>query len=503
MSVRKSAQEGSPAARSPGARVSPAHIAAARRSEESPRTTTARRAEELLFAAATEVAQMLSEREVSSRELTDLLLTWIDATNPSLNAIVELDPERALQDADGADRQIASGVRKPLLGVPVTIKEAFDVAGMHTTWGNPAFADYVASSDATVVRRLRAAGAIIAGKSNVQLMLADHQTSNELYGTTLNPWDATLTPGGSSGGSCAAVAAGMSFLEFGSDLVGSIRIPASFCGVFGLRPSVGVVPLTGLQVPHAPTGPSEMTYMAAAGPIARSASDLRAGLNATGGPEAPGSRAYSWALSAARHRRLADYRVGVVLDHERAPVSSDVAGVLSDLVDAIARAGVEVIEGWPEGVDPALSHESFGYQVQLFLAFAQGGSEFARASEFIDQEKRRMAARSAWGRYFDELDVFLCPANFTPAFAHDTRPLAERTIVTADGVEHPYEAQSFWTSHASLPGLPAAVAPVGRTAAGLPVGAQIVGPLYEDDTAITFAELLADHGGGYERPPRR
>jgi amidase len=352
-----------------------------------------------------------------------------------------------------------------------------------------------------VVERLKRAGAIVVGKTNVHFMLADFaQTFNDVYGATANPWDAARTPGGSSGGSAAAIAAGMSFLEFGSDLVGSIRIPASFCGVYGLRPSVGIVPLTGLQVPGAPSAGSEMSYMSAAGPLGRSVRDLRLAVNVTAGPELPAANAYSWAFLASRHARLEDFRVGVVLDDESAPVASEVSAVLSSAVDALRRAGATVVEGWPDGVDPVQEYESFGFHVQLFLALQEAGDGFTGASEFIEQENRRMAARAAWGRYFDDVDVFVCPANFTAAFPHDDRPFGQRTVTTSEG-ERPYDSQPFWIAHASLPGLPAVVAPIGRTSGGLPVGAQIIGPLYEDDTALTFAEALGGVVGGYEPPP--
>jgi amidase len=375
------------------------------------------------------------------------------------------------------------------------------VAGLHTTWGNPAFADHVAGADATVARRLRRAGAIIVGKTNVAFMLGDFgQTANELYGVTNNPWDTTRTPGGSSGGTAAALSAGMTFLEYGSDLVGSIRIPASFCGVYGLKPSVGIVPLTGFQPPGPPAGPSDMMYMSAVGPLGRSAHDLRTALSVTGGPENQAAKAYTWTMSPPRHTRLEDFRVGVVLDHEQSPVSNEVAGPLSNAVDTLAQGGSTVIEGWPDGVDPVRSNESFGFHVRLFFSFQQPDEDFATLSEVIDQENRRMAARAAWSRYFNQIDVFLCPVNFTPAFPHDTRPFEERTITTPEG-ERPYNDQTFWVSHASLPGLPAVAAPIGCTPGGLPVGAQMVGPLYEDNTAITFAELFTDVIGGYEPPP--
>jgi amidase len=457
---------------------------------------------ETLVQSATAAARMLRRKEIASRELTELLLARVDAVNPALNAVVELRREAAVQEAAAADEAIARGDDVgPLHGVPMTIKDGFNVAGLHTTWGNPAFREYVADSDATVTRRLEQAGAIVVGKTNVAFMLGDFgQTANELYGVTNNPWDTTRTPGGSSGGAAAALAAGMTFLEYGSDLVGSIRIPASFCGVYGLKPSVGIVPLTGFQPPGPPAGPSDMTYMSALGPLGRSAGDLRTALRATAGPEGQTAKACSWALPPPRHTGLADFRVGVALDHQQAPVSSEVTALLSNAVDALARAGATVVEGWPDGVDPAQHHESFGFHVQVFFAFQQPGAEFAKLSDLIQHEHRRMTARAAWNRYFDDVDVFVCPATFTPAFPHDTRPFEERTITTPEGAR-PYGTQPFWISHASLPGLPAVVAPIGRTPGGLPVGAQIIGPLYEDDTAITFADLLGDVIGGYEPPP--
>src|SRR5829696_5263404 len=359
--------------------------------------------ETLLFRSATDTAQTVCRKEISSRELTEILLAQIEAVNPTLNAVVELRREAALQEAVAADEAIARGDDAgPLHGVPMTIKDSFNVAGLHTTWGDPTFEDFVADSDATVARRLRQAGAIIVGKTNVAFMLGDFgQTANELYGVTNNPWDTTRTPGGSSGGAAAALSAGMTFLENGSDLVGSIRLPASFCGVYGLKPSAGIVPLTGFQPPGPPAGPSDMTYMSAVGPLGRSPRDLRTALSVTGGPEAPAAKAYSWALSPPRHTRLEDFRAGVVLDHEHAPVSSEVTAPLSNTVDALARAGATVVEGWPDGVDPMQHYQSFGFHVQAFFAFQQPGEDFAKISEFIDHENRRMVARAAWNRYLD------------------------------------------------------------------------------------------------------
>src|SRR5215208_4871377 len=325
---------------------------------------------ETLFRSATDAAHALSRKEVSSRELTEMLLARIEAVNPALNAVVELRREAALREAVAADEATTRGDDVgPLHGVPMTIKDSFNVAELHSTWGNPAFKDFVADSDATVAGRLKEAGAIVVGKTNVAFMLGDFgQTANELYGVTNNPWDTTRTPGGSTGGGAAALSAVMTFLEYGTDLVGSIRLPASFCGVYGLKPSVGIVRLSGFQPPGPPPPPSDMMYMSAVGPLGRSPRDLRTALSVTGGPENQAAKAYTWALSPPRHSRLEDFRVGVVLDHEGVPVSSEVSALLSNAVDALARDCATVVEGWPDGVEPVQDYESFGFHVQSFFA---------------------------------------------------------------------------------------------------------------------------------------
>lgn len=455
-----------------------------------------------LVQSATDAAAMIKRGAITARELTELLLARIEAHNPGLNAIVELRRDGVLQEATAADEALVRGEEVgPLHGVPITIKDAFNVADLHTTWGNEQFGDHVASTDAAVVARLKAAGALVVGKSNVAFMLADFgQTSNDLHGRTVNPWDSERSPGGSSGGAAAAVAAGLSFLDFGSDLAGSIRVPSSLCGVYGLKPSAGIVPVTGFQPPGPPAPRNSLTFMSALGPIARSAADLRTALTATAGPDGAAADAWSWSLPAPRHTCLQDFRVGVVLDDASVPVTSDVGAQLSNLADALARSGAHITEGWPKGVDPAAVHETFGFYVQAFFAFQEPETTNIALSSFIERERHRIAVCAAWERYFADIDVLLCPASFASAFPHDSRPFNERTIPTAEG-ERAYSDLSFWTSHASLPGLPALSAPIGTTPAGLPVGAQIIGPHLHDDTPITFAELLADLVGGYRQPP--
>lgn len=447
---------------------------------------------------ASAAAELVRRKEISARELTEEALARIDAVNPALNAVVELDRDRARADAAAIDRGEHSG---RLAGVPITVKESLHVAGLRSTWGNPELRDYVPQVDAVAVQRLRRSGAVVVGTTNVAFMLSDFgQTANPLYGTTNNPWDTSRTPGGSSGGAAAAVAAGLSFLDYGSDLAGSVRIPASFCGVYGLRPTPGTVPLRGLAPGAAPALPAHLAYLGAIGPIARSAADLRLALRCTAGPEEPEARAYSWALAAPRHTRLADFRVGVWLDHELSPVTGEVGAVLSDTVDALARAGATIVDGGPPGFDPAAALRTFGFHLGLFFALQQPGPQSPALADVMAQEYRRQAIRAAWADYFTGVDVLIMPTNFTAAFPHSPGSESTPTIATAEG-ERPYGDQAFWISHASLAGLPALSAPVGQTPAGLPVGAQLVAAHHEDDTAITFAELLADEVGGYRAPP--
>jgi len=435
-----------------------------------------------LLSSATEALAALRSGRVSALKLTEAVLARIDAVDGEVNAMASVRRGEALRDAAAADARREP--RGPLHGLPVTVKDAFHVAGLPTTWGNPDWAGAVADANATVVRRLVGAGAILVGTTNVAFMLGDFgQTENPLHGRTSNPHDPSRTAGGSSGGSAAALAAGMTYLEFGSDLVGSIRIPAAFCGVYGLRPTPGVVPLTGFAPPGSLAEQSELAHLSVVGPLARTAADVRLALSVTGGPEQLG---WSWTLPAPRHRTLADFRVGVVLDSGLAPVTAEVGDVLSAVADTVAEAGATVVEGWPDGVDPAAGFEAFGAQVQAFFAWQDPPAATGSLAEFAAQDARRMAHRAAWRRCFEDFDVFLSPVNFTAAPPHDDRPIAERTVAG-----RPYTDQSFWIAHAALAGLPALSAPVGHTPHGLPVGLQIVAPRDEDDTALTFAELLA------------
>ena len=478
------------------------------------------------FGTLTEAARAVRGGDISSLELTQHILRRIEQHNPALNAIVTLLKDDALERARAADEALANGAWwGPLHGVPITIKDALEMAGVRTTAGVPALSDHIPRQDAAVVERVRRAGGVILGNTNVPIMLRDWQSYNEIYGTTNNPWDLERTPGGSTGGGAAALAAGLSFLSVGSDIGGSIRIPAHFSGVYGHKPTLKLVPPRG-HIPPLPGGPPNpigRLNLNVVGPLARSASDLKVALTILGGPDREEAIAYRWALPSARAARLGDYRIGFVMDSPSHPVSSDAKAVLVAAIEALRKAGVHLEEGWPAGVDPAEQYDTYRY-----LLFATGASSInddqmeelrkraisqdgsrqaiealsrsAPHKYFQEADNARMAARAVWQEYFRTHDAFLMPTAIVPAFHHDHRERSQRVITTPDGPRS-YDDVMFWISFASLAGLPATSAPVGRTREGLPVGMQIMGPYLEDATPIDIAGRMADVVGGFEPPP--
>ena len=325
---------------------------------------------DLDFASALEAARAIRRGDVSSVELTTRMLDRIARFNPKINAIVTLAGDAALARARAADEARARGEWwGPFHGVPCTVKDTFEVAGVTTTAGLPTLKSHVPARDAVVVARLRGAGAVVLGKTNVPPAAADWQSYNEVFGVSNNPWDLARTPGGSTGGGAAALAAGLTYLEPGSDLGGSIRVPAHFCGVYGHKPTLGVVPLRGHIPPPPGTPPGPPPLLPVAGPLARSAADLRAALEALGGPDEEEARAYRWSLAPARGTRLADYRIGFVLDNPACRVSSDVREVHARATEALRRAGAKLEEGWPQGVSPAQQYDTYLYLLNSVFAF--------------------------------------------------------------------------------------------------------------------------------------
>jgi amidase len=480
--------------------------------------------EELDFASALTAARAIRRGDVSSVELTTRALDRIKRHNPRLNAIVTLTGDAALARAKAADEARARGEWwGPFHGVPCTIKDTYEVAGVRTTAGSLSLASHIPPRDAVVVARLRQAGAVILGKTNVPLWASDWQSYNAVFGATNNPWDPTRTPGGSTGGGAAVVAAGLSYLEPGSDLGGSIRVPAHFCGVYGHKPTLNVVPMRG-HIPPPPGAPAGPAILPVAGPLARSAADLRAALEVLGGPDEEDARAYRWSLPPARGTRLADYRIGYVLDDPRCAVSPDVMEALGRAIEALRKTGVTLEEGWPPGMDVERQYDTYLFLLFALFAFQlrddgleeirkraenqDGSHEAKRAWAWTAPHKhyqaansRRLVARAVWQAYFRTHDAFLLPTAFVPAFPHDhSDAFFSRTLATPKG-SRPYLDLLFWISFATLTGLPATTAPIGLTRDGLPVGIQIVGPYLEDATPIDIAGKLSDVQSGFRPPP--
>jgi amidase len=454
----------------------------------------------VIYCSASELARALKARRVSAVELAQSMIDRIERLDPSLNAVVVRDFERALAAARSADEALARGDQRPLLGVPMTVKEAFNVADLPTTWGLPGTSEIPVSADAVVVKRLKAAGAIILGKTNLAMMLADWQCANPVYGVTKNPWDLERTPGGSSGGGAAALAAGFTPLEFGSDLAASLRAPPAFCGVYAHKPSFDLVPTRGLAPPGAPTlSVTPIIDMAVVGPMARTASDLALALDCTAGPDEHEATAWRLELPAPRRRRLRDYRVLAIDTHPRVPTADSVRAAIEARAVELERLGVSVARQSPLLPDLGVVADTFG-QLLLAIFAADGPAGGPSHADWIRADRTRAEIVDQMRRLFETFDVVLCPAMPTaaPPLNGSAGPPA---MLEVDGVSVPYQAQPLWAALANLTGGPATMIPVGVDRAGLPIGAQIMGPYLEDRTCLHFAQLMEDAIGGFVAPP--
>lgn len=436
------------------------------------------------FASAQDLLGALGRREVSALELADEAIARIEALDPSINAVVVRDFERARDAARAADEAIARGERCLLLGLPMTVKESHHVAGCRTTWGLVAFRDWVSSADGEAVRRLKSAGAVILGKTNVPPNLSDWQTDNPIYGRTNNPWDLTRTPGGSSGGSAAALAAGMTSLELGSDLAGSLRVPASFCGIFAHKPSYGLVSTRGFGPPGADLDELEAhpMPMAVIGPMARSAADLALGLDVLTSHDAP-------------HPEEPPVTRALLIDaHPEAVVDSEIRAALDRLAADLERTGVKVVR------ESALLAELLPATSACFRSIV-GSIKGAAAPDPAALLERHTSLQRRWDALLASFDVVLAPASGAVAFPHDDEPSLSARRLLVDGVETPYVAQSVWSSIASIAGSPSTVMPIDATRSGLPIGAQILAARGRDRLTIAFAERLERQRGGFRPPP--
>jgi amidase len=435
---------------------------------------------------------------MSAAELVDDAVARIERLDPPLNAVVARDFDRARAAARLADEARARGDTRPLLGVPLTVKEAIDVAGLPTTWGQPG-ASTPAERDAVLVARLKAAGAIILGKTNVATMLADWQTANPVHGVTNNPWDRSRTPGGSSGGGAAALAAGMTPLEFGSDLAGSLRIPASFCGVCAHRPSAGLVPMRGFAPPGAPRDDiAPPIDQAVLGPMARSAADLALALDVIAGPDEDDAVGWRLQLPPPRATALRDFRVLVVDAHPLVPTAASIRDALAGLADELVRAGCTVGRSDPELPDLGEVTALFTELLSAFMSVDAPGPSMSHR-DWVQADRRRYALAARWRRLFARWDVVLTPTAPTVAFPHDTRPFDQRTL-DVDGRAVAYRLLPLWTALPTPTGHPATTMPIGHDASGLPIGVQLIGPRLEDRTPIAFAGMVEALRGEFGSP---
>jgi len=478
------------------------------------------------YCTAKELGEALQTRKVSAVELTEHVIARIDALDSRINSVVVRDFDRARDAAKVADAALARGERRPLLGVPMTVKESFNVAGTPTTWGLPEAKDWTPQDDALIVARAKAAGAIILGKTNVPLNLGDWQSYNEIYGTTNNPWDVSRTPGGSSGGSSAALAAGFGPLSLGSDIGGSLRTPAHYCGIYAHKPTIGLVPPRGHTVPGLPPLPYDRD-LSVVGPMTISASDLALTLDVIAGPdETVAGVGYRLALPPPRHGQLEDFRALVIDTHPLLPTAATVRTALDRLADRLAKAGVRV--GRESPLLPNLAEAARLYMRLLMPIFSvrwpaddykraqaaaaalkpddqsliaeRARGEVLNHREWLIADGARARLRHQWSQLFREWDVVLCPPMPTPAYPHDhSAPFSARQI-EIDGNRYPYSDQLVWPELATTPGLPATAAPIDRSDDGLPIGVQIVGPYLEDRTTIAFAALMEREFGGFVPP---
>ncbi len=476
---------------------------------------------DLAFASAADLARMMSAKELKARELLEHYIARIERHNPALNAIVVQDLAAARALADEADAATVCGETwGPLHGLPMTIKDAFEVRGLVSSGGAEALEDHVPERDSDAVARLRAAGAIIFGKTNVPLYSGDWQSYNDLYGLSNNPWDLERTPGGSSGGAAAALSAGLVAAEIGSDIGGSIRVPANFCGLFGHKPSFGMVPQRG-HIPPAPWG-TGTADLAVSGPLGRSVEDVTLLLGLMAGAN-PGDAALEVKFPKARTIK----RIAVWSEDAFAPVDDEVRGAVETAARALADAGCEVNHDARPEVDFQTSHAHY---LQILSSIISSGwpkstmnfmAQHAAAapdeamddltlqargavltySDYLSINSAREGLKAQWAAFFETYDAVICPVTAVPAIAHDTERRVPDRQIMVNGEARSYMELLRWAGLASVCHLPASAAPVGLSKDGLPLGVQIIGPHQEDLTPLAVAGLLEKELGGFVPPP--
>ncbi|MGZ5874673.1 MAG: amidase [Bradyrhizobium sp.] len=479
------------------------------------------------FKTATEISVALAGRKVSAVELARDAIGRIERHDTKINAVCVRDFARALDAARAADAARTNGDTRPLLGIPLTVKESFNDAGLPTTWGIPAQKDFRPPEDALAVSRIRDAGGVILGKTNVPLGLDDWQSYNDIYGATNNPYNLDRTPGGSSGGSSAALAAGYGPLSIGSDIGGSLRVPAFHCGVFAHKPTFALAPMRGHTPPALPPLPEDHDLVVI-GPMARSAADLSLLLDVIAGPDPlDAGTAYKLALPSPRHGELKNFRVLVIDTDPVLPTNAVVRAAIDKLAANLGKAGVRIARESRLLPDFAASSRLYMRLLMSFLSVTFQPDAYAAAvakaaslpaddkslqaerlrgtalshREWVMADIARARLRTQWHALFKSFDAVICPVMPTSAFPHDHSPEQETRRIDIDGKEYVYPDQLAWPGLATLPGLPATAIPIGLSPEGLPVGVQIVGPWLEDRTPLKLAELIEREFGGFVPPP--
>jgi amidase len=467
---------------------------------------------DLIFAPAHQLVAMLKAREISSVELLDTFLEQIESKNRSLNAVITLVEERATREANESDKRLGGkGVIRPLEGLPITIKDSIVTEGVRSTWGTRMFEHYVAPADAPTVARLRAAGAIVIAKTNTPELTMDYDCDNPLFGSTNNPWDDSRVPGGSSGGEAAALAVGMSPLGMGSDYGGSIRVPAHFCGVAGLKPSWGTIPLSGHMSPG-PAVPPPIAHMATIGPMARFVDDLTLAYNIVRGPHH--STPYTVPTLEARPETvdIKRLRCAVFTAACDVPVDSDIRAAVESAAKALQKIGVPVDEVKPPIDDGPviwweyamadgnkLLMELFGKHVETMRdrmkhMLAMPTSEKS-AAEFFRIAFRRDAWRAGLAEFMEEYPIIIGPPFCSSAFKHGALE------VDVDGTSHSLYRANWPVLWGNCAGLPGVVVPVGVDRHKLPVGVQVNGRAFGEEAVLAVALAIEHELGGFKRPP--
>jgi amidase len=467
--------------------------------------------EDLFFAPAHKLAAMLRKRDVSSVEMVDAFIERIETVNHGLNAVVTLVEDRAAREAEESDRRLSGkGEIRPLEGLPITIKDSIITEGVRSTWGMKMFEHHVAKQDAPTVARLRAAGAIVIGKTNTPEMTMDYDCDNPVFGQTNNPWNRERVPGGSSGGEAAALAAGMSPLGMGSDYRGSIRVPAHFCGITGLKPTWGTIPATGHMAPSV-AAPPPIAHMATIGPMARYVDDLTLAYNVVKGPHP--SSPYTVPTPDAHPEKvdLKKIRCAIFTDACEVPVTADIRAAIERAGRELQKMGM-VVEAVKPPIDDGerlwweyngadgnqLMAEVFGEGMKLsrarlrsFMVAGEGKS----AAEFFKIAMLRDAWRVQLAEFMEQYPIILGPTFCVTAFKHGA------TEVDIDGKKFPHFLAGWPVAWGNCAGLPGVVVPCGKDREGLPIGLQINGRAFDEETVLAVAKAAETAMGGYQRPP--